>query len=266
MANVMSMRNLRNKVSRNGFDLSHRNAFTAKPGELLPVYVEECLPGDKFKISPQWFTRTQPLNTSAFVRMREYVDFYAVPYDLMWRDAPNFFVQSPDYNRALDITRLSFSTPTRHPYFTSQQLFDYFDNINKAQMPWPEQKLNYVGYDRIKQTYKLLEYLGYGQFTHWGTASMSGVINLLNPFPLLAYQKVYQDYFRDSQWEVSQPERCNVDYLRDTGVANSLMLPIESLFNPKDGYSAFRSYNLFDLNYVNWKKDYFTGVLPKAQY
>ena len=58
MANIMSMRNVRNKVHRNGFDLSFRNSYTAKVGELLPVMVEEVIPGDRFDIKVQSFMRS----------------------------------------------------------------------------------------------------------------------------------------------------------------------------------------------------------------
>lgn len=44
----MSLKSLRNKTSRNGFDLSFKKNFTAKAGELLPVMVKEVLPGDSF--------------------------------------------------------------------------------------------------------------------------------------------------------------------------------------------------------------------------
>ena len=80
----MSLKSLRNKTSRNGFDLSSKRNFTAKPGELLPVKCWEVLPGDKWSIDLKSFTRTQPLNTAAFARMREYYDFYFVPYNLLW--------------------------------------------------------------------------------------------------------------------------------------------------------------------------------------
>ncbi len=72
MANIMSLKSLRNKTSRNGFDLSSKRNFTAKAGELLPILCKEVLPGDKFEIDLKTFTRTQPLNTAAFARMREY--------------------------------------------------------------------------------------------------------------------------------------------------------------------------------------------------
>lgn len=75
MANIMSLKSLRNKTSRNGFDLSTKRNFTSKAGELLPVLCMEILPDDNFKIDLKSFTRTQPINTAAFARMREYYDF-----------------------------------------------------------------------------------------------------------------------------------------------------------------------------------------------
>ena len=94
MANIMSMRNVRNKVHRNGFDLSFRNSYTAKVGELLPVMVEEVIPGDRFDIKVQSFMRTQPLNSATFTRLRQYYDFYFVPLRLLWDKFPAFITQT----------------------------------------------------------------------------------------------------------------------------------------------------------------------------
>lgn len=104
----MSLKSLRNKTSRNGFDLSFKKNFTAKAGELLPVMVKEVLPGDSFKINLKSFTRTQPINTAAFARIREYYDFYFVPYDLLWNKANTVLTQmydNPQHSVSLDPTK-----------------------------------------------------------------------------------------------------------------------------------------------------------------
>ena len=79
MANIMSLKNVRNKASRNGFDLSRRTCFTSKVGELLPVWWQYVLPGDSFEIDLSSFTRTQPVNTASFGRIMEYYDFFFAP-------------------------------------------------------------------------------------------------------------------------------------------------------------------------------------------
>lgn len=92
----MNLKSIRNKTSRNGFDLSFKKNFTAKVGELLPVMVKEVLPGDVFNIDLSSFTRTQPVNTAAFARMREYYDFFFVPYNLLWNRADTVLTQMYD--------------------------------------------------------------------------------------------------------------------------------------------------------------------------
>jgi hypothetical protein len=85
--------NVRNHPSRDGFDLSQKKLFTAKVGELLPVYWTHVIPGTKFRIKTQWFTRTMPVETSAFTRIREYYDWFFVPYRLLWKYAPEVVTQ-----------------------------------------------------------------------------------------------------------------------------------------------------------------------------
>ena len=47
--------------------------------------------------------------------------------------------------------------------------------------------------------------------------------NTVNLFPLLAYQKIYQDFFRWSQWENANPSSYNVDYFTGTSPLLTLL-------------------------------------------
>ena len=96
---------------------------------------------------------------------------------------------------------------------------------------------NMFGFYRSDLSWKLLSYLGYGNMLYsapssgnrWWSTSLTNAgassnysqlyiqNNYVNVFPLLAYQKIYQDFFRWSQWENSNPSSYNVDYF--TGVA-----------------------------------------------
>jgi hypothetical protein len=107
MASYTGMSNLQNHPHRSGFDIGRKNAFTAKVGELLPVYWDISMPGDKYKLNVEYFTRTQPVETSAYTRLREYFDFYAVPLRLLWKSAPSVLTQMQDINQvqALSLTQ-----------------------------------------------------------------------------------------------------------------------------------------------------------------
>ena len=261
MSNIMSQIKLKNHVSRDGFDLSRRNAFTAKVGELLPVCCMEVLPGDSIKARVQHFTRTQPVNTAAYTRVREYYDWFFVPTNLLWNKFNSFITQMVDNNQHATSINGSQQLTTMHPYFTCNQLANYLATITAN--PSSSGNKNEVGLDRALQTAKLLEYLGYGHYYDScdGTAQTFARNANLNPFPLLAYQKIYQDYFRNSQWESAYAPAFNIDYI--SGAADSLNIPISELGTQ---YMSNRVINMLDMRYSNWNKDLFMGVLPNSQF
>lgn len=84
-SSVMGLTKLKNKVNRNAFDLSHRHMFTAQPGELLPIFYQWVNPNESFKIGYNGLSRTAPLNTAAFTRLRENVQYFFVPFQCLWR-------------------------------------------------------------------------------------------------------------------------------------------------------------------------------------
>lgn len=249
MAGLFSYGDIKNKPRRSGFDLGNKNAFTAKVGELLPVYWKFCLPGDKFKISQEWFTRTQPVDTSAFTRIREYYEWFFVPLHLMYRNSneaimsmenqPNYAVsgtQSIIFNRKL-------------PWVDLQTLNDAITNVRASTY-----HNNMFGFDRSSGFYKLFNYLGTGE-----TDPSKTLANLrISIFPFYAYQKIYSDFYRNSQWEVNKPWTYNCDFWN--GEDSTPVASTKDLFdtNPND--------SVFELRYANWNKDLYMGAMPNAQF
>ena len=82
---VVGMTQQKNHVNRNAFDLSHRHMFTAQIGELLPIFTQWCNPNETFKLGYNAMTRTASLNTAAFTRLRENVQYYFVPFQCLWK-------------------------------------------------------------------------------------------------------------------------------------------------------------------------------------
>ena len=287
MSNVMSMKHLRNHVSRNAFDLSTRRCFTAKVGELLPVFTKEVLPGDKFKFGLQSFTRTMPVNSAAYTRIREYYDYFFVPYRLLWRYFDEFIVQTNKSNPqfANNLTQSAVTTSLYHPQFKLGSLLGLLNNVFSITSGAANKgHYNEFGFRRDQTFFKLLSYLGYGSFfvqpnSINGTLSSTNRYKLsdgkdsnsddslynlsVNAFPLLAYQKIYADYFRNTQWENNAPYTYNVDYLSGSSVS----IPISQL-GVTSGSNLPNLVNscMFDLRYCNWNKDLFTGVMPSPQY
>lgn len=165
MASYTGMSNLQNHPHRSGFDIGRKNAFTAKVGELLPVYWDISMPGDKYKFNVEYFTRTQPVETSAYTRLREYFDFYAVPLRLLWKSAPSVLTQMQAINQiqALSLTQ-NLSLGSYLPSVSLSQFGVILSRLNGGNYsPSSSSSLkNLFGFSRGDLSYKLLNYLGYG--------------------------------------------------------------------------------------------------------
>ncbi len=278
---LFNMSAVKNHPRRSGFDLSNRVCFTSKAGELLPVFWDIVYPGDSFKIKTQLFTRTQPLNTAAYTRIREYLDFYFVPLRLINKNLPTALMQMQDNpvqatglssNKVVttDIPWVPFSAPSTYGSLTA--LTDVKNSFSSSSTGIED----LLGFDAISQSAKLLMYLRYGNFLSsivsdkYKSLGLSDSLDLRNSetpstgytsvhiLPLAAYQKVYADFFRFTQWEKKQPYTYNFDWYSGGNILASLT----TLDLAKKYYSDD---NLFTLRYANWPKDMFMGVMPDSQ-
>lgn len=271
---------VKNHPRRSGFDLSNRVCFTSKAGELLPVFWDIVYPGDSFKIKTQLFTRTQPLNTAAYTRIREYLDFYFVPLRLINKNLPTALMQMQDNpvqatglssNKVVttEIPWVSFGSPTNNN--VSLNNIGHLYNTSSVDFS------NFFGFNALTQSAKLLMYLRYGNFlastsnvTKSTSVGLSSSLDLRNSessstgyssvhiLPLAAYQKVYADFFRFTQWEKNQPYTYNFDWYSGGSV-------LASLTSQTLAEKYYSDDNLFTLRYANWPKDMFMGVMPDSQ-
>lgn len=327
MANkVLGMHRLKNKVTRNAFDLSHRHMFTAQVGELLPVFSQWVNPNETFKIGYNGKTRTASLNTDAFTRIRENVQYYFVPFQSLWR----YFEQQinnmtkGDAGQNISKIALSSSSPsvlsTSLPYISYvdlaglldlylQRLYSAVDSYFTAIPDKSKRSLKGFYYFCVRGSYpdvficegyrlcraaKLLMSLGYGNFStviqydvysmanqyaiahgSWNFADFkksSYALNLtsfeaegitnspnLSILPLLAYHKICNDHYRNEKWQPFEPWTCNIDYLTPTS-----NMDVNSFIN-RDSFRSLVS-TILDLENSNLPIDYFTSVLPRAQY
>lgn len=251
-------------VHRSSFDLSSKKLFTAKVGEILPCYWQIAIPGNKYRISSDWFTRTVPVNTAAYTRIKEYYDFYAVPLRLISRALPQAFTQMSDYMTSADSgtsnTKMLSSVP-------NTSLLNINNTLALA-VGSGSDLLDDAGLPFSYGSCKILDLLGYGSFlassnvskkaitaSYLGLADVADADNplvykssqVVNLLPLLAYQKVYFDFFSNSQWEKHLAYSYNVDYWDGTS-----QLPVVP--------------DMLKIRYANYPKDYFMGVLPNSQY
>ena len=250
---------------RSSFDLSSKKLFTAKVGEILPCYWQIAIPNTKYRISSDWFTRTVPVNTAAYTRIKEYYDFYAVPLRLISRALPQAFTQMTDYMTSAASGDKNTTALSSVPYTTMAQFNNLLLTLNTGDQP---KSRDDAGLPYVYGTCKLLDLLGYGSMidkTNTAKAAITkkylgldalgdgdnplvySVSQTVNMLPIFAYQKIYFDFFSNSQWEKHLAYAYNVDYWQGTSYIT--LYP-----------------NMLKMRYANYPKDYFMGMLPSSQY
>lgn len=279
-SNIMGLHGLKNKTSRNSFDLSHRNLFTAKVGELLPCFVQEVNPGDSLKLDSSYFTRTAPLQSAAFTRLRENVQYFFVPYQCLWKYFESQVKNMTKNANGGDISQVA-KTPfsnskvsTEMPYITYQELHDY---VNSLMTVSPSDATEFTQPSRFNNgtlrhcaTAKLLQLLGYGNFNQQFLQLNNSNYKLvrvthapaLSVFRLLAYQKICNDFYTYRQWQPYNASLCNIDYVNP----DSNNMDLGSYFGGITSSSNLNKTNFLDLRFSNLPLDYFNGVLPSPQF
>lgn len=327
MANkVLGMHRLKNKVTRNAFDLSHRHMFTAQVGELLPVFTQWVNPNETFKIGYNGKTRTAALNTDAFTRIRENIQYFFVPFQSLWKYFEQQVNNLTKGDAGQNISKFADSSTDASNISTSLPYISYVDlavwlnimyqhavdafNAFMSSKPSSPSLVSFKTYCdkstryndvficdgyRYVRAAKLLMSLGYGNFvtviqydifshgidfyhennSSWDLTAFGKsehalsldsfeaplIFNSpnLSILPLLAYHKICNDHYRNEKWQPFEPWTCNIDYLSPSDNMNARDFISESLF-------SHLQTSLLDLENSNLPIDYFTSVLPRAQY
>lgn len=271
---LFSYGSIKNKPARSGFDWSEHFSFTAKAGELLPVYWKFMLPGTKVNLNLSSFSRTMPVNTAAYTRVKEYYDWYFVPFRLINKSLGQALVQMQDQPVQATSLLQNKTVTLDLPWTSCGSMFNLVSYASKT-LPGLHKDKNLNGFSKAATTAKLLRYLRFGNCYYTSTPndmpanknfglSSKDDFNLLsakntsfNILPLAAYQKIYCDYFRFEQWENACPYTYNFDYYNGGDVFSSVVS------KPEDFWS---NDNILSLRYANYNKDLFMGVMPSSQF
>lgn len=224
--------------NKSGFDMSHENLFTAKVGTLIPASVEEVMPGDVVSIGSALSVELPPLATNFKGRVDARLEAFFVPNRLLWAGWQDFIVQDAEHKPVV-------------PGFTVA------GNIPRVRLSAARAAAG-----------SLADYLGVKAFTE-GEGGTPDV----NALPFLAYWKIWDDWYRDSN--VQQPffldgvdsaggnvYAAGLPYFRATGV-----LTANNTANPTypGGQCGYNGKNVLDLAQRNFAKDYFTTMTLRPQ-
>ena len=227
------------RPKRNKFDLSRVNKLTCEAGEIVPFFLEECLPDDSFKLATANRIRLAPQVLPLMHQIDVSMYWFFVPCRILWPNWEEFITGGKDG--------------------TSEPIVPYF---NFGQGSSSVFKTSGVG--------MLSDYLGI-------PTNASGLGTAASPtpqsyifMPFAAYVKIYNDYFRDENFTEELPFELSDGYQTLVNTSSpdaNVSTVIETIYGGTPADPAPRPWQRVygGCFLASWKKEYFTSALPNTQ-
>lgn len=249
-------------LGKNAFDMSYRSVFSAKFGELLPVYCQEIVPNDTIELRVADLLRAKPMVTSPFMRAKQHLDVWFVPYNKMWSRFNEFLVGREEP---------SSSAAEGSKYIPHASMKDWFTAVFSADNASVK---DVVGMDYRSGAKKLLDLLGYPTFGQSaGEQSLPQQFDDydVNLMRLAAYNDIWYHEYRQQYYDSGS---LLVPHYGDSAspteiarIFNFDYLNCETEQGADVGYShSDVLIAMSQMRYRLWKKDLFTGLLPDTQF
>ena len=242
------------KRGKNAFDLSHRHICGANFGELLPVTCLETVPGDYFEINCADLLRAMPMVTSPFLRAKQHIDFWFVPYTDIWHQFNSFVTEKsqPQSSALHDAASV--------PHFKIGQFATIFraatsSDVDICNIAW------------TKGAAKLFNLLGYGDINYLGSDIAGNPLPSANLWRIAAYNYIWYNEYRQTYYDVG-------DRMLHASETPAYLFNFDDL-DCTDNNSSSIDYDshytdrlkaMFQMRYRTWKKDLYTGLMPSTQF
>ena len=218
----------------NNFNLGREVLLSGQIGKLIPVQCDEVVPGDHFQQSAAFLTRFAPLSAPAMARFNVHFHTFYVPFRIITPETSRestyerFIKSIGKHSSEVPVLPHFFGDGTATPLkpFTVGTLYDYLGFPTDCEQIFEEARISAL--------------------------------------PFLAYQRIYQDFYRRDQIEpeVVYPSNfVGVDV--EEGPTTTLNGDYPEL---EDGQLEATIADLFKLQTRNYERDYFTSALPSPQF
>ena len=220
----------------NGFDKSFKHLLTSKVGTLTPIMCDEVCPGTKVHLKSALMAQLPPLATDTFMRVNLKVESFFVPHRLLYGGYTSW------------MTNEELRLPTAP------------QTILKARLPFLV-----LDEDDSPNSGSLLDHLG----LHF--VSQASAQEKFNIFPLLAYHRVYDDWYRNPnvQTPVFNRPLVNPTTTVPVSVYNLPYVTFDDSYTGTLGFHLTTQFAdgvaLGSLRQRNFGFDYFTNAMPSPQ-
>lgn len=137
----------RAEIPRSSFNRSHSYTTTMDSGKLVPIFVDEVLPGDTFNLKCNIFGRVTTLVVPILDSIYFDTHFFFVPNRLVWSNFQKFMGEQENPGDSISYLIPTISAPSGG--FSVGSLADYFgipvgvDNISVSALPFRAYNLIY---------------------------------------------------------------------------------------------------------------------------
>lgn len=159
------------KPRRNKFDMSHENKLSIKFGFLYPMFIQEVIPADSWRVNTEIFLRFAPMLAPIMHRINVYTHYFFVPHRLVWDEWEDFITGGSDEKSA--------------------QSGGQIPDVEKTPI-FPQVELTATTAPMLARN-QLGDYLGVPELKNPNTSAGLRISQL----PFRAYQTIYNDYYRD---------------------------------------------------------------------
>ena len=217
--------------NRSGFDLSHENLFTSKCGTLTPCYAQPVIPNTDLTLDVSCEIQLPPMATDFYGKVDGVFEAFFVPYRLLYGGWSELITRP--VNNAV------------YPSGTQNALKPKF--LPSFKIPSGSYGIG-----------SLSDYLGIK------IKDDGNDLVVLNPFFHLAYNKIYDDWYRNSFVQAPLFRRNTAE-----SASNSASTLPYSSFSGESSNEVSASLadasKVYFLRQRNWAKDYFTSATPLPQ-
>ena len=247
--------------NHNKFDLSRTHLTTMDFGQIVPLLAEETVPGDKFTIDGNYFSRLAPLVKPTYGKFAFKTVAGYIPYHMLAMDSDAWLAGKTTWEGVTPVQR-HISLIGLHTFFTTNTTGLMVSTSSDEDYTFTSaagSRVKYKFTKKGKYVIKILNALGYSlpsnvdlQTNSWWMANMAAM--KLSAYPLLAFFKLYNDY-------MSQSQRFNTSALSNLLNAIKYGRSITSNYNASTGEILSLGLNiLFSNLFLNYENDYFTSA------
>lgn len=272
MANINSNPTFRGSVGYRDFKMDQHLEFSSTVAQLLPVYYDVLSPGDKVHASAYMKTRTMPLESAAFARINEHLEWFFVPLHQLYKPFGAFYYGIQDLDSSMYEQLQGYIQGGQQPAYNDKRV-------------WMSSRFPYIKYERFlhlcqnfrnslvdrtlmneqvwTQMCRLMSHLGINEklFMEFTSTAEEPTFNSFSFTPLLAcaYQKIFMDHYRDSDRLDNDPACYSLDIFFEQLTDGDI---IDYVHQYKTGEEWDWIKKFFTMRYRPIKKDFMTNLFP----